>query len=84
LSPAHRGHRAEALGGNQHLVAHARIHGVERHHRVAAVGAVQVQRLYEEDLRPRVTRVFVGRHQLADDARNQHGLNFRRRDVPAR
>jgi len=72
LRPAHRGHGAEAFGGEQHFVAHPRIHRVERHHGIAAIRPVQVERLHQQNLAPFVAGVFHSGHDLADDARNQH------------
>jgi len=43
-------HRRKTFGGEQDAFADSRVHGIQRKHRVAAVGAVQIERLDDENL----------------------------------
>jgi len=74
LRPAHGSHGAESFGYQQHAVAQTGVDGVERHHGVAAVAAVEIQRLHQQHLAPFVARVLLSGHQFADYARDQHYL----------
>jgi len=76
LRTAHGGHGAEAIGGQQHLIAHTGVHGIERHHGVAPIAPVEVERLHQQELPSLVRRVFLGSHQFANDPRDQHGLTL--------
>jgi hypothetical protein len=66
--PADRSHRAPTFRGEEHAVAHAGLHGVEGEDSVAAVGAVKIERLHDEDFLPLVGGRFLGGDNVADDA----------------
>jgi len=83
LRPAHGGHGAESLGGQQDPVSDSGVHRVERHHGVAAIRAVQIQWLHQQQLAAFMAGVLLSGHQLAHHAGNQHGLTFPRFGVAA-
>lgn len=65
-------HGGEAFGDDEDLVADAGVHGVKSEDGLAAVGAVQMQGLDDEDLPAVVGRRFLGGDDVADDAADQH------------
>src|SRR5437016_9155277 len=66
VGPADGGHGGEAFGDDQNAVADARVHSVEREDHLAAVGAVEVERLDDENLAPLMRGRFLRRHNVAD------------------
>jgi len=70
LRTAHCRHGAEALGHQQHAIPHARIDCVQRDHGVAAIAAVEIERLHQQHLAAFVARVLLSGHQFANDARD--------------
>ncbi len=63
-------HRGKAFGGEEYALADARVHSVERKHGIAAVGAVEIERLDDENLPPFMRGRFLGRNNITDDAAN--------------
>lgn len=70
-------HGGEAFRCEQHAVADARVHGVEREDGIAAIRAVEMERLDDEDLSPFVGGDFLRGNHIADDAANQHAVKCR-------
>ena len=58
------------------MVADAGVHGVESEDGLAAVGAVEMKRLNDEDLPAVVGGRFLGGDDVADDAADQYGGKF--------
>ena len=78
VGTADSGHGGKTFHGEQDAVADARAHRVEREDRIAAIGAVEVKRLDDEDLAPVVGRDLLGRDNVSDYAANEHTRKCRR------
>jgi len=73
LRPAHRGHCRKSIGGQEHAVADACRHGIHGNYRVAAIAAIQVQRLNQQQLLPFMAGVLLRGDKFADHTGDQHG-----------
>src|SRR5437899_12127484 len=62
----------DALPIYQDAVADACVHSVKRKDHLAAVGAVEVERLDDENLAPLMRGRFLRGHNVADNTANQH------------
>ena len=82
MRPADAGHGAESFGDQQHAVALARVHGIHGNYGVAAIGAIQIERLNQEQLATLVTGMLLGRDHFTDNARDEHGSEVDRIDDP--
>jgi hypothetical protein len=70
-------HCGKTFGSEQDAVANACAHRVKRENRIAAIRAVELKRLDNEDLSPFVRRHFLRGDYIADDAANQHAWKCR-------
>jgi len=68
VGAADGGHCGEAFGGKQDALANTRVYRVERDDRFSAIGAVEIQRLHEQDFAGVVRRIFLSSHYVTDDA----------------
>src|SRR5437899_8712246 len=62
----------DALPIYQDAVADACVHSVEREDHLAAVGAVEVERLDDENLAPLMRGRFLRGHNVADNRSEEH------------
>jgi hypothetical protein len=70
IGAANGGHCGEAFGGEEDAFADARIHGVKRKDWIAAIGAIEVERLHDENFAPFVRGRLLCRDNITDDAAN--------------
>src|SRR5262245_29369039 len=68
------GHARAAARHDQHLLTKARADGVDSHQITALVLAGERERADEQKLFAFKTRVFASRHDVADDASDDHKL----------
>src|SRR5215510_3596503 len=66
------GHSRAAARNDQHLLAIARAYGIDRHQIAALVLALERDRADEQKLFAFEARVFARRHDVADDASDDH------------
>jgi hypothetical protein len=71
------GHRGKALGGEQHALADARIHGVERQDGITAVCPVEMKRLDDKNLAPNMRLNLLRRDDVPDHAPDEHARKCR-------
>ena len=67
IGTADGGHGGETFRGKQNAVADARVHGVEREDGIAAIRAVELKRLDDEDLARFVRGHFLRGNHIAND-----------------
>ena len=77
IGPTDSGHGGKSFVGDEHALADAGADGVEREDRVAAVGAIEIERLDDENFAALVRSHFLRCHNVADDAADQHGKQSR-------
>jgi hypothetical protein len=82
VGAADGGHGAKPFGGKQYALSDSGVRGIERENCFAAIGAVEIQRLYEQNLSTVVRWIFLSSDDITDDSRDQHsGIPGFRRDV---
>jgi hypothetical protein len=64
------GHRRESFRGEQDALADARADGVERQYGFAAIAAIEIERLNDEDLAAFMRRDFLRSNHVTDNARD--------------
>src|SRR5262245_8096467 len=69
------GHSRAAARNDQHLLAKARAYGIYRHQVAALVLALERDRADEQKLFAFEARVFARRHDVADDASDDHSFS---------
>jgi len=70
IGAADGSHCGEAFGGEEDAFADARIHGVKRKDWIAAIGAIEVERLDDENFAPFVRGGLLRRDNIPDDSAN--------------
>jgi len=69
VRPSDTGHGREAFAGEQDFIADACIHGIERYHGIAAIAAIEVERLDQQHLAAFVAGVLLGGDEFSDHAK---------------
>jgi hypothetical protein len=82
LRPADAGHGAEAFGNQQHPVADAGVYCIYRDNGVAAIRAIEIQRLHHEQLAALMARVLLSGDQFTDYARDEHAQQSTESTIP--
>jgi hypothetical protein len=65
-------HGGKSIGGEQDALADARVHCVKRENGFAAICAIEIERLNDENLPSFVRRHFLGGDDITDYAADEH------------
>jgi len=76
IRPSDGRHCGKTFGDQKNAIAHAGIHGIKRQYRFAAIAAIQLQRLHNQNLPPHMRRSFLRRNYVAYNFAYQHKLEI--------